>query len=86
MGKGKIGLYCYLTVDSFDKSFYRNVLFFQLLPWQLAKRLKCCLKAFIAVYSGEIVWHMGLWFMLSMHIVNKYINTTSLTSKQIYPH
>ena len=60
-GKKEIG-HCYLTVDIFEKSFYRNVSFFNCCHGNW--KAKCWLKAFIAVYSGERVWPMGLWFIM----------------------
>ena len=46
---------CYLTVDILKK-----------VVVMATKRLKCELKAIIPVFSGERVWHMGLW--CSLHI------------------
>ena len=59
MGKGKIGLYCYLTEDILIKVL--QIFFFPIVA-MATERLKCWLKAFIAIYLGERVWPMSLWF------------------------
>ena len=59
MGKGKIGLYCYLTVGIFKDVL--QMFFFSIVAIA-TERLKSWLKASIAVYSGGRVWPMGLWF------------------------
>ena len=66
-----MGLYCYLTVDILLK-FYRNVFFFPIVA-MATERLKCWLKAFIAVYSGERMWPMGLWFHFRLAILDEAV-------------
>ena len=64
MGKGKIGLYCYLT-RYFDKRFTEMFSSFFSIVVMATESLKSWLKkAFIAVYSDEQVRPMGLWFLV----------------------